>query len=144
MKVRRFIPQKDYETIKGWFERRGVKAPPLILLPETAVIAHVDEIEVAYAGLYEDRWGKISMVEWEVTNPDVHSAMLTLRALNCLFQFFEGYCRDMGIKFVLSWTAEGRGDGRLLRQRDWVNWPGPRHELMCFETTKPKAATELA
>lgn len=136
MRVRRFQPEKDYPIIKSWWERRGATAPHPVLLPVTGVMVEDGWGPLACAFLYEDKSGKVAMVEWECTNPAVESALRTLRALNQLFDFFEIYCRDKAIAFLLSWTEEGRGDGRLLRGRKWTTCPGPRHELMCFETQK--------
>ena len=139
MKVRRIILSQDYETISKWWTRRGTEAPREILLPPTGVISEMDGVPVACAFLYEDKAGTVAMVEWEATNPDCHSPMTMIRGLNQVFDFFEHYARDNGISVVLSWVAEGRGDGRLLERRKWLKCPGQRHELMAFSTQPQEA-----
>lgn len=138
MTVRRYIPVSDYDTIKGWWTRRGTEAPQPILLPEIGVLAEHDGNPVACAFLYQDVSGHVAMVEWEATNPDA-KAMSCLRGLNMVFDFFETFARDYGYTVVLSWVAEGRGDGRLLENRKWVKCPGERHALMAFNTQPQEA-----
>ena len=135
MRVRRFITEQDYPIVKGWWERRGAEAPPEGILPMTGVIAEMDGVPVACAFLYEDKGGRVAMVEWEATNPDVASAMAHIRALNVLFDFFEKYWHGI----ILSWVAENRGDGRILDRRGWKACPGERHKLMAFVTKKEEA-----
>ncbi len=127
MRVRRIILEQDYPILKTWWERRGTESPQEALLPE-GVIAEDDNGMVACAFLYEDKGGRIAMVEWEATNPDCHSPMRAMRGLNTVFDFFEGYFPGV----LVSWVASGRGDGRLLDRRHWKKCPGERHELMAF------------
>lgn len=130
MRVRRIIIEEDYPTIKTWWERRGTEPPPEALLPDIGVIAEDSDGAVACAFLYEDKGGRIAMVEWEATNPDCHSAIRAMRGLNMVFDFFEGYFPGV----LLSWVASERGDGRLLERRHWKKCPGERHELMAFQS----------
>lgn len=139
MKVRRIILETDYALLKPWWERRGIEAPALALLPDFGVIAEDTGIPVACAFLYEDKGGKIGMVEWEATNPDCLSAMSAVRAINFVFQFFEQHCAEAGIPVLLSWVKEQAGDGRILLARKWVRCPGPRHELMAFKCAVKEA-----
>ena len=144
MRVSRIILQQDYDTIKGWFEARQVAPPPVGLLPPTGVFAHLENgVPVACAFLYQDLDAAIGMIEWEATNPAVHSVMAQLRALHCVFDFLEKYAATKGIRHLLSWVAENRGDGRLLEKRGWSRCPGKRHELMAF-STKPEDKTCLS
>jgi hypothetical protein len=106
----------------------------MALLPEVGVIAFDETGPVSCAFLYEEKGGVIGFVEWEATNPACGSAMKTIRGLNMVFDFFETYARDQGIKALLSWVAEERGDGRLLERRKWTKCPGNRHALMSFST----------
>lgn len=136
MKVRRIQLDKDYPILKTWWERRGSEAPHLALLPPMGVVAELDGLPIACAFLYEIRGVALAIVEWEATNPEIKSPILKVKALNTVFDFWEDYCREVGIKIVLSWTAEDRGDGRLLRGRKWTPCPGERHELMAFDCGK--------
>lgn len=137
MKIRRIILEQDYPVFKTWFDRRGVAAPVPVLLPAVGVLAETDEAPVACAWLYEDKAGLVGMVEWEATNPD-SKGMTALRGLNQVFDFFEGYCRANGIRVIMTWVKEGRGDGRLLVGRSWKRCHGDRHELMVFEPQSTK------
>jgi hypothetical protein len=139
MKTRRIILEEDYDTIASWWTARGGTAPPVGILPMTGVMVEQDGNPVSCAFLYEDKGGRVAMIEWEATNPEVHSAMAQVRSLHCIFDFFEKYCRDQGIQLVLSWVAEGRGDGRVLLARNWTKCPGQRHELMAFNTLTKEA-----
>ena len=131
MKVRRTILE-DYNLLASWWTRRGGDAPPRSLLPELGVIAEEGGAPMACAFLYEIKGGVLAIVEWEATNPDCPSAMAKIRALNMVFDFFEKYCSGQGIKVLLSWVKEGRGDGRLLERRAWKKMPGDRHEMMAI------------
>lgn len=138
--MRRIILDQDYYFLKTWWERRGMPAPSLYLLPEVGVIIEENGMGLSCAFLYEDKSGKIAMVEWEATNPDCTSPMKSIRALHMVFDFFEGYCRERGISIILTYVSEGRGDGRLLEKRKWTKCPGNRHELLVFESI-PKEET---
>jgi len=131
VRVRRFVAKSDAAIIAPWWSKRGLTPPVGALLPFTGVIVEYESIPTACAFLYEDKAGNVAMIEWECTNPEI-GAMRTIKALHVLFDFFERYAQEQGILFILSWTAEERGDGRILRSRKWVKLPGPRHELMCF------------
>ncbi len=139
MKVRRFISEQDYPVVKTWWEQRDAVAPDLITVHPFGVVCEIEGILTACAFLYHDKLARTGMVEWECTDPHA-GAIRTLKALNHLFAFFEDYAQNNGIVWLFSWTAEGRGDGRLLRQRQWIALPGPRHECMCYtaQATKPK------
>lgn len=140
MKVRRIDLESDYHTLKRWWELRGTAAPPVGILPAVGVIA-IDErgVPVACAWLYEDKAERVGMVEWETTNPSF-SAFACLRALNMIFGFFEAYwCGNHPDRVLFSWTAEGRGDGRLLAGRKWNQCPGERHSLMVFSEQPTEA-----
>lgn len=143
MRIRRIILDQDYPLLKTWWERRGGEAPPINMLPDTGVVAEEDGTPIACAFLYEIGNAPIDIVEWEATNPDCTSPMKALRALNLVFDFFESYCGDKGVRFVLSWVVPGRGDGRLLERRKWVRAPGVPHEMFAF-VTQPKEATCLS
>lgn len=133
MKVRRIVTREQYSILKTWWERRGAEPPQEGILPAIGVYAEDDSGMVACAWLYEDKGNTIAMIEWEATNPDA-SPMRAIRGLNMVFDFFEKYCADQRIQVILSWTAEGRGDGRLLSGRNWKKCAGERHELMAFST----------
>lgn len=133
MRVRRIDLDRDYPVIKTWWERRGTESPSVVLLPNVGVIAETDDFPIACAFLYQDIGGLVAMVEWEATNPDCHSAMQTMRALNTVFDFFERYAIEKGFVVVLSWVAEKRGDGRILERRKWTKCPGERHALMAYQ-----------
>lgn len=120
--------------IRAWWEKRGTAAPDVGLLPEIGVIVEDETRAIACAFLYQDIAGRVAMVEWEATNPEVGSALTTVRALDMVFDFLETFSAKYGYAVVLSWVAEGRGDGRLLARRRWVKCPGERHELMAFAT----------
>lgn len=137
MKVRRIQLDKDYPILRTWWEKRGIEAPALVLLPQIGVIAETEDTMVACAFLYEDTGGKVMMIEWEATNPAVGSALKVMHGLNTVFDFFEKFARERGNMVLLSWVAEERGDGRLLARRKWVKCPGERHALMAFQ---PKEA----
>lgn len=139
MKVRVIQLEQDYPVIKTWWERRGAEAPHFALLPPVGVIAERDGVPIACAFLYQDVGGSVAMVEWEATNPDCNSAMETIRALNTVFDFFEKYAVNEGFLVVLSWVAEGRGDGRILERRKWTKCPGERHALMAFQPATKEA-----
>jgi len=139
VRVRRIAIDRDYPTIKTWWEKRGSEAPSPGLLPPVGVISEDNGIPLACAFLYEAVGCSIAMVEWEATNPDYKSALIQVRALTQIFDFFETFCRDKGIAVVLSWVAEDRGDGRLLARRNWIKCPGERHEMMAFETHPEEA-----
>lgn len=126
--------EKDYPVIKTWWERRGTPAPQRVILPDVGVIAETPERPIACAFLYEDKAGRVGMLEWEATNPECGSALAAIRALNVVFDFFEKYAREHGMAVVLSWVAEERGDGRILSARKWIKCPGERHALMAFQT----------
>lgn len=133
MNVHRIVIERDYPTLKKWWELRGVSAPPAVILPAVGVLAEeIDGMPVACAWLYEDKAGIVGMVEWEATNPRC-SPFITLRALNHIFAFFEEYWCNAPGRVLFSWTQEGRGDGRMLRGRHWIKCPGERHELMLFQ-----------
>jgi hypothetical protein len=134
MKVRRIELSEDYPLISKWWERRGEVPPPESVLPSVGVLAVNGDEAIACAFLYEDRGGRIAMVEWEATNPDCTSCFVRVRALNYIFGFFEEYCASRRVSAVLSWVAFGRGDGRILERRKWKKCPGERHELMAFST----------
>lgn len=138
MKVRRIDLDQDYPVIKTWWERRGSEAPSVVLLPPVGIIAEVENLPIACAFLYQDVGGLVAMVEWEATNPDCHSPMQTIRALNMVFDFFERYAIDQGFSVLLSWVAEKRGDGRILERRHWGKCPGDRHTLMAYQPSDPK------
>lgn len=131
VRVRRFVPETDIQIVGPWWSKRGLNPPSGALLPATGVIVEYEGVPAACAFLYEDKAGKVAMIEWECTNPEMGS-IRTIKSLHVLFDFYEKYAQEQGIVFILSWTAEERGDGRILRSRKWVNLPGPRHELMCF------------
>ena len=135
MKVRRIIIDEDYPLIKTWWESRGSDAPQKEIFP-IGVIAEQDGFPVACGFLYEDKLDRVGMVEWEATNPDCHSAMQALRGLNMIFDFFEKYWCVDGSRILMSWVAQGRGDGRILDRRGWKKCPGERHELMAFSNFK--------
>jgi hypothetical protein len=139
VKVRRIQLDKDYPVIRTWWEKRGVDAPQLVLLPQIGVMAETDEGPVACAFLYEDAGGKVGMVEWEATNPAVGSTSRVMQGLNMVFDFFEQFARERGNLVLLSWVAEDRGDGRLLERRKWVKCPGERHALMAFQVQQVEA-----
>jgi hypothetical protein len=139
MKVRRIQLDEDYPVVKTWWEKRGSPAPQVLLLPAVGVIAEMDGQPVACAFLYEDISGRVAMVEWEATNPEVGSALKVVRGLNMVFDFFEQFARDQGYLVVLSWVAKEHGDGRLLERRKWVKCPGERHEMMAFSTQPQEA-----
>lgn len=137
MKIRRIILEQDYPLLATWWTRRHGEPPPLNMLPATGVFAEENGIPVACAFLYEISNASINIVEWEATSPDCKSPMAALRALNLVFDFFEDYCRERGVAFVLSWVVPGRGDGRLLERRKWVKAQGVPHEMLAF-VTQPK------
>ena len=118
--------------IEKWWTDRGSTAPQQCLLPPVGVVSELEHIPIACAFLYQVQFVPIGIVEWECTNPDISSALLRLRGLNKVFDFFETFCADQGIKTIFSWVAKGRGDGRLLAGRHWVKCEGERHELMAF------------
>lgn len=132
MTLRRIIMVNDYPTLKTWWERRGTPAPDPILLPTVGVVTEEKGAPVACAFLYEDVGGKVAMVEWEATSPD-STAMNSIRGLNMIFDFFENFAKSQGFAVVLSWVAQGRGDGRILERRKWIKCPGERHELMAYQ-----------
>ena len=139
MNVRRIVLADDYAVIKTWWERRGTEAPAVVLLPPVGVMVEREGHPVACAFLYQDVGCAVAMVEWEATNPD-NTAMESIRALNMVFDFFERFAADLGLAVVLSWVAEGRGDGRILERRKWAKCPGDRHALMAFQPA-PKEAS---
>ena len=132
MRVRPINLEEDYPILSTWWTRRGTEAPSIGLLQCDGVVAYDENGLVACGFLYEDKRGVIAMVEWEATNPDCCSALRSLRGLNTVFDFFEIYCGEQGLKLILSWVTKERGDGRLLERRKWLKCAGERHELMCF------------
>ncbi len=132
MKVRRLQLDKDYPTIRQWWERRGTAAPQESILPPIGVISEQDSVPIACAFLYEVKGVSVAWVEWEATNPEFRAPLIKIRALNQVFDFFEGYAKETGIAALFSWVASDHGDGRLLGRRKWIKCPGERHELMVF------------
>ena len=139
MRVRRFNAETDYPVIRTWWEARGGEAPALALLPDCGIVVEQFDNPIACAFMYEVTSGSIALIEWEATNPDIHSPITQVKALSMVFDFFEKYCRDRGIAVLLSWVASNRGDGRLLEKRKWVKCPGERHEMMAFSTQPQEA-----
>ena len=137
MRTRRIVLEQDYPIISQWWTRRNGTPPPINMLPDTGVIVEEDGKPLSCAFLYEVSNCSMAIIEWEATNPDCHSPMKALRALHMVFDFFETYCADNGMSFVVSWVLPGRGDGRLLERRKWIKCPGEPHEMMAF-VTQPK------
>ncbi len=143
MHVRRITLEQDYEELASWWSDRGSKPPQQILLPDVGVVAYDLKGLVCCAFLYEDKSGRIAMIEWEATNPHCSSAFRRVRGLNMVFDFMEKYTDNENIPVVLSWTAYERGDGRILLSRKWSKCEGNRHELMALVHTPKEALCQL-
>lgn len=139
MRVRRIDILGDYPMVSQFWTKRGIPAPHIVLLPDIGVIAYDDNGPVACSYLYEDKSGRVAMVEWEATNPDC-TPLRCARGLDTMFDFWEIYANENAPMLILSWVAEVRGDGRLLERRGWIKCPGERHALMSFQAI-PKEAT---
>ena len=131
MKIRRIDLAKDYPIIKTWWEKRSGIPPDFSLFPETGVIVEHGDYLVACASLYEDKAGRIAIIEWEATNPNA-PARLCFEALSHIYKFWEEYRKDHGILALLSWVESGSGHEHLLKKRSWIKCPGVRHELMAY------------
>lgn len=136
MRVRRINIEHDYPVIRTWWERRGGTPPQMELLSDFGIMVEDGELPMACAFLFTISNAPLAIVEWEATNPDVHSVRRRLEALNMAFDFFEDWSKQGEAACLITWVTAGRGDGRLLSQRGWTKPQGEPHEMLAFVPVK--------
>lgn len=89
--------ERDYETLKSWWEGHGWPALPVEDIPDTGFIAN----ETAFGCLYIDIHGRFAMMEWVVTDPNA-PARQAVKSLNEVIGRLLYMCKEIGVTRVYS------------------------------------------
>lgn len=128
MTIRDIIPEKDWPTIRGWWERHGAIPVPEMLLPRGYIAEEAGE-EIACCFLYLDVDGRFSLVEYLTTNPAFSFSKVTVHAFRALLAHVEKVTLERGCSCVFSMVAPGTSEERMLSKMGYATSPGPAHRM---------------
>jgi hypothetical protein len=129
MRIRPIDIETEYETLKAWWEARGLAAPSKVILQGATGFAvahqegHVDRDLVA-GWIYVSNKGVIGFVEWVTSNPGTEGVRA---ALTMLYDFLEIFAKDAGCVALFTTTPKGGSIRRLLEGEGWRYCPGEPH-----------------
>ena len=99
---RRFNFEKDYATVKAWWNAHGSNIPAPEYLSETGLIIDVDKNPVAAGFLYRTD-SAFCLFKWFVVNPDA-SKEARDKALSYLIESAVAWCNQAGFKAIYTST----------------------------------------
>lgn len=74
MRVRNFIPEKDYSMLVEWWKAQGWGPVPLSHLSPNGIVAEIAEAPVAAGFVYRTD-SAVAVLEYIVTDPKISSSM---------------------------------------------------------------------
>ncbi|HWL54278.1 MAG TPA: hypothetical protein VNQ90_17695 [Chthoniobacteraceae bacterium] len=112
--LRFFEPERDYQTVRGWWEAHGWSAVPVQVLPRLGIVAERGGEPTAAGWLYMDNSVGVGWLEWLVARPDA-SPRDVYRALASVIEFIRSEAKRMGYHTLIS-TCRQESLGRLLER----------------------------
>lgn len=125
----------DLPMLQRWWDGHKAIAVPEVFLPQGYLISS-GGVDIAAAFLYVDIGGKLAMVEYLTTNPNVAFSRFLVDDVKYLLLHIEGVAVSRGCKGIISMVSPGTGEDRLMRRMGYIPPDGPPHVMFCKQLVK--------
>ena len=127
MKIRPIDLDIEYDTLKTWWERRGLVAPSKVILQgATGFCVHAGA-DIVAGWIYVSNKGVVGFVEWVTSNPAMAASITVRQALVTLYDVLSVFAKDAGCCVLFTTTPNGGPICRFLGQQGWQHCPGDPH-----------------
>jgi hypothetical protein len=118
---------RDYEEICKWWRLHKALPVPRIILPR-GWIAVGSGLPMCVCFLYMDP-GKLAMLEYMTTNPQIALSRELLSAVKALYVYMEDRAAEAGCVAILSMVKPGTSEERILLKTGWATSDQDPHKM---------------